>query len=79
MDGALRSLALNGIDRDMLEAALNRTEFILRESDYQGRPKGLFYGVRVMDLWLYDKDPFDALRYEEDLAFIRPHMKDGFF
>jgi Zn-dependent M16 (insulinase) family peptidase len=79
VDGALRSLALNGIDRDMLEAALNRTEFILRESDYQGRPKGLFYGVRVMDLWLYDKDPFDALRYEEDLAFIRSHMKDGFF
>ena len=52
IDGTLRTLALDGIDKDMLDAALNRTEFTSRENDYQGRPKGLFYGVRAMDLWL---------------------------
>lgn len=35
IDGTLRMLALDGIDKDMLDAALNRTEFTSRENDYQ--------------------------------------------
>lgn len=79
LDGTFRTLALSGLDRDMLHAALNRTEFMLRESDYQGRPKGLFYGVRLMDLWLYDRDPMDALRYYDDLKTLREGVDSGFF
>lgn len=79
VDGTLRALALGGLDREMLSAAMNRTEFMLRESDYQGRPKGLFYGVRVMDLWLYDRDPMDAIRYEDDLKTLREGLDKGFF
>lgn len=79
LDGTLRTLALNGLDREMLAAALNRTEFTLRESDYQGRPKGLFYGVRVMDMWLYDRDPMAALRYIDDLKALREGLDKGFF
>lgn len=79
LDSTLRTLALNGLDREMLAAALNRTEFTLRESDYQGRPKGLFYGVRAMDMWLYDRDPMAALRYIEDLKTLREGISQGFF
>ena len=79
LDSTLRTLALNGLDREMLSAALNRTEFTLRESDYQGRPKGLFYGVRAMDMWLYDRDPMAALRYIEDLKTLREGISQGFF
>lgn len=71
LDNTLRNIALKGIDKDMLEAALNRTEFTARENDYQGRPKGLFYGVRAMDMWLYDRNPFDALRYIDDIDALR--------
>lgn len=79
IDGTLRMLALDGIDKDMLDAALNRTEFTSRENDYQGRPKGLFYGVRAMDLWLYDRDPMAALRYIEDIKELREGIRAGYF
>ena len=79
IDGTIRSVVLKGLDQDMLSAAMNRTEFTLREGDYQGRPKGLFYGVRAMDLWLYDRDPMDALRYEDDLKILRDGLSKGFF
>lgn len=79
IDTTLRSLALNGLDKEMLAAALNRTEFMLRENDYQGRPKGLYYGVRAMDMWLYDRDPMDALRYIEDIETLRKGLDTRFF
>lgn len=79
LDSALRNIALKGIDKDVLESALNRTEFIARENDYQGRPKGLFYGVRAMDMWLYDRDPMEALRYIDDLNALRENIKTGYF
>lgn len=79
VDSTLRSIALKGLDKDMLEAALNRTEFTARENDYQGRPKGLFYGVRAMDLWLYDRDPMEALRYIDDINTLRDKLKTNYF
>lgn len=79
VDSTLRSIALKGLDKDMLEAALNRTEFTARENDYQGRPKGLFYGVRAMDLWLYDRDPMEALRYIDDINTLRDNLKTNYF
>lgn len=79
VDSTLRSIALKGIDKDMLEAALNRTEFTARENDYQGRPKGLFYGVRAMDMWLYDRNPMDALRYIDDMNRLRENLQTNYF
>ena len=79
VDLVLRNLALDGIDRNMLEAALNRTEFILRENDFQGKPKGLLYGVRAMDLWLYDRDPMQALKYIDDIKELRNNLDKGYF
>ena len=79
IDQTLRNLALEGIDQKMLDAALNRIEFIARENDYQGRPKGLFYGIRAMDLWLYDRNPMDALRYYDDMKELRQDLSKGYF
>ena len=79
IDRTLRTLALEGIDKKMLDAALNRVEFIARENDYQGRPKGLFYGIRAMDLWLYDRNPMDALRYYDDMKALREDLSKGYF
>lgn len=75
----LRSLVVNGFDKEMLMAALNRTEFLSRENDFQGRPKGLLYNVRVMDFWLYDREPFQTLRYIDDLNELRKGVSTGYF
>lgn len=60
----LSNMVRDGLDKTLLTGALNRTEFILREADFVGRPKGLIYGIRCMDTWLYDMDPLAALSYE---------------
>lgn len=79
IDRTLRKLALAGLDKKMLVAALNRTEFISRENDYQGRPKGLFYGIRAMDMWLYDRDPIQALKYYDDISALRESIETDYF
>ena len=79
IDETLRALALNGIDKSMLKAAINRIEFTLRENDYRGRPKGLFYGIRAMDLWLYDRNPMDALKYFDNLKQLKKFIDTNYF
>ncbi|MDY4696512.1 MAG: insulinase family protein [Selenomonas montiformis] len=75
----LQNLADHGLDRTLLEASVNLLEFRLRESDYGSAPKGLIYGIRAMKTWLYDGQPEDSLRYEENLAAIREGLDQGYF
>ena len=79
IDETLRALALNGINKSMLKAAINRIEFTLRENDYRGRPKGLFYGIRAMELWLYDRNPMDALKYFDNLKQLKKFIDTNYF
>ena len=49
----------NGIDKKALLAGINSSEFRFREADYGSYPKGLMYGIDIMDSWLYGEgDPF---------------------
>ena len=75
----LSNMVRDGLDKTLLTGALNRTEFILREADFVGRPKGLIYGIRCMDTWLYDMDPLAALSYEGSLAVLRRGIDNGYF
>lgn len=75
----LTDMAEKGIDRTLLTGALNRTEFTLREADFFGRPKGLIYGIRCMDTWLYDKDPLLTLAYEQSLKTLRDGLKTTYY
>ena len=45
----LQKISMEGIDKELLEAALNSAEFKLREADFGTYPKGLIYGLSVMD------------------------------
>ena len=79
VENTLRQLVDAGLDKELLEASLNRIEFILREADFGGRPIGLAYGLRVMDNWLYDNDPLELLHYEEALVNIRKGLSGTYF
>ena len=48
------------LDIEEINASLSFSEFKLREAKADG-PKGLNYILKVMDYWLYDNNPFDAL------------------
>lgn len=76
---ALNGLVRDGIDKELLESALNMIEFKLREADFGNYPKGLIYNIRAMDTWLYDADPLTALRYNQVIDSMREKIKGNFF
>lgn len=75
----LQDMIEKGLDKTALTGALNRIEFTLREADFVGRPKGLIYGIRCMDTWLYDLDPLDSLRYEDALKVLRDGIDTTYY
>ncbi|WP_427113201.1 insulinase family protein [Megasphaera sueciensis] len=79
VQNVLTDMIKTGIDKTLLTGALNRTEFALREADFAGRPKGLIYGIRCMDTWLYGGDPLDTLAYEHDLQVLRQGIETGYY
>ena len=66
----LESLAGEGIDRETVTAALNTSEFRLRENNTGSYPRGLALMLRALTTWLYDRDPFAPLSYAEPLAEV---------
>lgn len=75
----LQKLTIEGIDKELLEACLNMLEFKLREADFGAYPKGLIYGIGVMDTWLYDGDPLAGLRYNKMLAELREGINGNYY
>ncbi|MCD7826180.1 MAG: insulinase family protein [Clostridiaceae bacterium] len=76
----LEKAVRDGIDRKALEAAINGTEFREREADFGSFPKGLLYGIKTFQTWLYDDSmPYDSLRYEADFAFLREKLETDFY
>ncbi|WP_297518868.1 insulinase family protein [uncultured Clostridium sp.] len=75
----LKELVENGIDKELIEASMNRIEFELREGDYGSYPKGLIYYLKAMDSWLYEGSPFVHLEFEESLAKIKTALTTNYF
>lgn len=62
IEDELNRLVREGIDKKSLLAGLNYYEFRYREADFGSYPKGLMYGLQMLDSWLYDdKMPFDMI------------------
>jgi Zn-dependent M16 (insulinase) family peptidase len=78
-ENTLRNLISNGIDKRLIEAAINFREFRLREANFGGRPKGLVYGIRCMDSWLHGEDPTVHLYFEDTLAQIKKALTEPLF
>lgn len=50
----LDTLCREGLDQRTLQATLNYYEFKYREADFGSYPKGLMYGLNMLESWLYD-------------------------
>lgn len=70
----LEKLAAEGIDPDTVEAALNSTEFALRENNTGSFPRGLSLLFRALTTWLYGGDPLTPLAYEGLLAGLKQNL-----
>jgi Zn-dependent M16 (insulinase) family peptidase len=70
----LDALVRDGIDPDMIAAALNTVEFRLRENNTGSFPRGLSLMLRSMTTWLHDDDPLKLLAFEAPLNAIRAKL-----
>ena len=73
----LTRLAEEGIDQEMIEAAVNTVEFRLREYNTGGFPRGLAMMLSALSTWLYDKDPLAPLAFEAPLNAIKSRLEKG--
>jgi len=67
----LESLVRDGIDPEMIAAALNTVEFRLRENNTGSFPRGISLMLRSLTTWLYDDDPFKLITFESSLSAIK--------
>lgn len=79
LETTLKKLVTEGIDRKIIEGAINRTEFTLREFQVSGFPKGLVLNMNILESWSYGGDPLKHLRFEPILKNIRDGVPNHFF
>lgn len=75
----LAGLAQNGIDPEMVEAALNTLEFRLRERNTGRFPRGLLLMVEALSSWVHNADPLDRLAFEAPLNAVKANIAKGGF
>ena len=69
-----------GFDENVLKGAINHFEFKLKEASYGRYPKGLMYGLKVFNSWLYDDDcPFTYLKYNAEIEFLKEQIGTDYF
>lgn len=80
IDGELQRIAREGFDQKALLAGINHYEFRYREADFGNYPKGLMYGLQMLDSWLYADDmPFIHVEANDTYARLREKAGQGYF
>ena len=70
----LTKLADNGIEAGTLRAAVNSTEFRLRENNTGAYPRGLVLVLRSLTTWLHGGDPVTCIAFESSLRAVKERL-----
>ncbi len=80
IEDVLDGLVKKGIDTKALEAGINYHEFRYREADFGNYPKGLMYGLQLMDSWLYDDEkPFIHIEALDTFEFLKKQVGTRYY
>ena len=80
IEDVLKASVKNGIDTKAIEAGINYHEFRYREADFGNYPKGLMYGLQMMDSWLYDDEkPFIHIEALDTFEFLKKQIGTGYY
>lgn len=76
----LKGIVKNGLDEKALKAGINFNEFKYREADFGNYPKGLMYGLQMLDSWLYDDNkPFIHIQALKTFEFLKNQIGTGYY
>lgn len=73
----LRALVADGIDTQLIEAAIHQIEFHRKEITNTPYPYGLKLFLSLSGTWFHGGDPVTALEFETDLARLRKELSEG--
>ncbi|MFN2268015.1 MAG: insulinase family protein, partial [Desulfonatronovibrio sp.] len=73
----LKDLCKDGIDPEIIKAALNSLEFALRENNTGSFPRGMAVMFRALTTWLYDDSPFTLLEFSPVLDKIKNRLENN--
>lgn len=80
IEDTLTEIVKNGMDEKSIQAGINYLEFRYREADFGNYPKGLMYGLQMLDSWLYDDHkPFIHIEALETFAFLKSQIGTRYY
>lgn len=80
IEDVLSDIVKHGMDKKAIEAGINYHEFRYREADFGNYPKGLMYGLQIMESWLYDdKKPFIHVEALETFEYLKKQAGTGYY
>lgn len=76
----LERIVEHGFDKKALRAGLNFYEFRFREADFGSYPKGLMFGLMMLDSWLYDDNkPFVHIEANETYRKLKEAIETNYY
>ncbi|MBR3306537.1 MAG: insulinase family protein [Lachnospiraceae bacterium] len=80
VERVLKQVSEEGFDEKALLACINSMEFHFREADTGRYPKGLIYGLKALDSWIYDSEkPFMHIEPLELFEKLRKKIGSSYF
>lgn len=80
IEKTLREQAEKGLDKKALMASLNSSEFKYREADFGSYPKGLMYGLQMLETWLYDDTrPFVEIELLDTYRELKQEVETSYY
>lgn len=76
----LQKLVTEGIDSDLIHAALNKITFETKEAAIsEDNPRGVLYAITALSTWLYGEDPYVNLEFSKYLEELAELADKGYF
>lgn len=80
VESTLTDLVKEGISKELIQAALNKITFRLKESAIsESNPRGVLYAISSLNTWLYDLSPFESLEFSDKLDLLAKLSEEGYF
>ncbi len=80
IEDTFQTASEKGLDKKAVEASLNSSEFKYREADFGSYPKGLMYGLQMLESWLYDDGkPFTEVELLEVYRELKKKVDTSYY
>lgn len=80
IEDTFKTASEKGLDKKAVEASLNSSEFKYREADFGSYPKGLMYGLQMLESWLYDDGkPFTEVELLEVYRELKKKVDTSYY